>query len=235
VTQRGPWIRFDGWPVPTSPAGNLLSVTPQNPLTGITPVNKQFKINVSREQKVMASAMADSLIRFTRGLGMARSGDVAGAKKEIEEMKVLRTTLQSADQSYWADRTEEQMLAVSSWVALKEGDTDRALKFMRAAADSEDGSVKNVIMENRLYPLRELLADLLLEMGMAAPALREYEVALKAYPNRYRGIYGTARAADAAGDRRKAADYYGKLLALSKNADGARPELARAKSYVAQR
>jgi hypothetical protein len=31
-------------------------VTPQSPLKGITPVNKQFKISVSREQKVLASA-----------------------------------------------------------------------------------------------------------------------------------------------------------------------------------
>src|SRR5712672_1505006 len=37
--------------------------------------------------------MADSLIRFTRGLGMARTGDLAGAKKEIEAMKVLQATL----------------------------------------------------------------------------------------------------------------------------------------------
>src|SRR3981081_4013198 len=95
--------------------------------------------------------MADSLMRFTRGLGMARTGDLAGAKEEIEAMKALRTTLQRADQSYWADRTEEQMLAVSAWVALKEGAVDQALQFMRAAADSEDGSLKHVAMENRLY------------------------------------------------------------------------------------
>ena len=31
---------------------------------------------------------ADSLTRFTRGLGMARSGDLAGAKAEIEAIKV---------------------------------------------------------------------------------------------------------------------------------------------------
>ena len=41
--------------------------------------------------------IADSLYRFTRGLGMARSGDVAGAKQEIEAMKALRTALQRAD------------------------------------------------------------------------------------------------------------------------------------------
>src|SRR5262245_60356321 len=88
--------------------------------------------------------MADSLIRFTRGLGMARTGNIAGAKDEIEAMKVLRTTLQRADQSYWADRTEEQMLAVSAWILLKEGAFDQAVRFIRTAADNEDASVKHV-------------------------------------------------------------------------------------------
>src|SRR5215467_4589486 len=93
--------------------------------------------------------MADSLIRFTRGLGMARTGNIAGAKGEIEAMKALRTTLQRADQSFWADRTEEQMLAISAWILLKEGARDQAVRFMRSAADSEDGSLKHVAMENR--------------------------------------------------------------------------------------
>ena len=184
------------------------------------------------------SPAADSLTRFTRGLGMARTGDIAGAKAEIEAMQVLRAELEKTDNSYWADRTEEQMLAVSAWIALaenKEGNKEQAEKFMRTAADNEDGSVKHVAMENRLYPMRELYAELLLEMGQAAPALREFETALKANPNRYRGIYGIARAADATGDRRKAADHYAKLMTLAKNADTARPELARAQAYVAQR
>src|SRR5213594_28414 len=179
-------------------------------------------------------AQADSLVRFTRGLGMARSGDLAGAKREIEAIQALRGALQKSDQSYWADRSEEQMLAVSAWVALAEGARDQALKFMRAAADGEDGSVKNVSMENRLYPMRELLADLLMETGQAAPALREYRAALKENPNRYRGLYGAAKAAEAAGERRMAADYFAKLVVLSKSADTVRPELARAKAYLAQ-
>jgi tetratricopeptide (TPR) repeat protein len=166
---------------------------------------------------------------------MARSGDLAGAKGEIEAMKALRTTLEKANQSYWADRSEEQILAVSAWVALQEGARDQALKFMRAAADGEDGSVKHVSMENRLYPLRELLADLLLEMGQSADALKEYEVALKAYPNRYRGFWGAARAADKAGERQKAADYVSKLVELSKNADTERPEIREAKALQAKK
>jgi len=49
-----------------------------------------------------------------------------------------------------------------------------------------------------------LYAELVLETGQAAPALREFEAALKENPNRYRGLYGAARAAEAAGDQEKA-------------------------------
>ncbi len=181
------------------------------------------------------SPMAESLSRFTRGLGMARSGDVAGATAEVAAMQGLRERLEKSNNAFWADRTEEQMLAVSAWMALAEGNKAQAEKFMRAAADNEDGSVKHVAMENRLYPMRELYAELLLEMGDAAPALREFEAALKAYPNRYRSIYGIARAADASGDKRKAAAHYDRLMTLAKNGDSSRPELARARAYLAQR
>jgi tetratricopeptide (TPR) repeat protein len=165
---------------------------------------------------------------------MARSGNVAGAKAEIEAMRGLRTALQRADQSYWADRTEEQMLAISAWVAVKEGARDQAVRFMRAAADGEDSSLKNVIMENRLYPLREMLAELLLEVGEPAVALKEYEIALKQTPNRYRGFWGAARASDAMGNRTQASEYFGKLVNLAKNADSERPEVKEAKVFLAR-
>jgi len=179
--------------------------------------------------------MADSLNRFTRGLGMARTGDLAGAKAEIEAMKALRATLQRADQSYWADRTEEQMLAISAWAALKEGAQDQAVRFMRAAAESEDASLKHVAMENRLYPFRELLGELLLEVGQPAPALKEFETALKQTPYRFRAFWGAARAADGSGDRHKASEYFTKLVDLAKNADTERQEIPEAKAFLARK
>jgi tetratricopeptide (TPR) repeat protein len=180
-------------------------------------------------------AQAASLSRFARGLGMARGGDLAGAKREIEALKELRAALEKSAQGYWADRTEEQALAVSAWIAQAEGAREHAVKLMRAAADGEDASVKHVAMENRLYPMRELLADLLLVQGQGAAALREYEAALKENPNRYRGLYGAARAAEAGGHRAKAAEFYEKLLALTKNGDTARPELAHARSFLGRK
>ena len=85
-------------------------------------------------------------------------------------------------------------------------------------------------MENRLYPLRELYAELLLETGQPAAALNEFETALEQTPNRYRTFLGIARAANAAGDRQKASEYYGKLVDLAKNADTERPETREARA-----
>ena len=101
-------------------------------------------------------AMADALTHFARGLGMARSGDLAGARREVDALQELRRALDKSGQAYWVDRTDEQILAVTAWVAYAEG-PHHAVKLMRAAADGEDGSIKHVAMENRLYPMRELL------------------------------------------------------------------------------
>jgi len=180
-------------------------------------------------------AAAQSLVRFTRGLGMARSGDVTGAKGEIEAIQGFKAALLKAKDAYWAARSEEQSLAVSAWVALAEGARDQAVKLMRAAADGEDSSVKHISMENRLYPMRELFADLLLETGQAAPALREFEAALKENPNRYRGLYGAAKSAEAAGDQQKAADYFAKFVKLTEKSDSERPEIAQAKLFLAKK
>lgn len=178
---------------------------------------------------------ADSLTRFSRGLGMARAGDAAGAKREIEAIEALRGALQKSDQAYWADRSDEQILAVSAWVALKDGNPAQAAKLMRSAADGEDASVKSLQMENRLYPMREMLAELLMEAGQTSTALQEFERAIKAYPNRYRGYWGAALAARAAGLQEKAAELMARFVALTKSADPSRPEIARAKAYLAQR
>ena len=95
--------------------------------------------------------------------------------------------------------------------------------------------MKHVAMENEIYPMRELLAELLLEAGQPKAALGEFEISLKATPNRYRGLWGAARAADAAGDRKKAAGYFAKVVELARNADTPRPEIALARAQVAQR
>jgi len=179
-----------------------------------------------------AYPQADALTRFARALGKARTRDVSGAMLEVDALEGLRGALEKSGDSYWAARTNEQILAASAWIAHAQQRDEEAVTLMRRAADGEDGSLKNVAMENRLYPLRELLADLLLEASRPVDALAEFERALSLTPNRYRGLYGAAVASEAIGDKRRAADYYAKLLALATNADSVRPELERARGYL---
>jgi tetratricopeptide (TPR) repeat protein len=176
---------------------------------------------------------AEAITHFARAMGAARSGDAASAQADIEKLKGLREGLLKASQGYWAEQIEVQVLGAQAWTSLAQGNKDEALKFMRAAADLEDGSEKHVAMENRLYPMRELLGDMLREQGDAAGALKEYELALKSAPNRLRGWYGAAKAAEAAGERKKATGYFRQLAQLTRSADGDRAELREMKQVLA--
>ena len=53
-------------------------------------------------------------------------------------------------------------------------------------------------------------------------------------PNRFRGLYGAARAAELSGNREKARTYYGQLVALADQADAERPELQQARGFLAK-
>ena len=55
---------------------------------------------------------------------------------------------------------------------------------------------------------------------------------MKKEPNRFRGIYGAARAAETPATRRRRRTYYRQLLEVAKEADTERPEIAAAKKFV---
>jgi len=177
---------------------------------------------------------AEAITYFARAMGSARSGDLVAAGREVDKLKELRAALENASQSYWATQVEVQMLAASAWIAQAKGETEMALKFMRAAADLEDGSAKHIAMENRLYPMRELLGDLLLEQQQPGPAFTEYETSLLSTPNRLRGLYGAAKAAKATNQPEKATAYFRKLAEMTKDADADRVEISEAKASLMQ-
>jgi len=179
--------------------------------------------------------VADSITYFTRAMGSARGGDLTSARKDIAQLRQRRDALAQSKQDYWVQQVDIQMDAASAWVAYRDGKKGEALKLMRSAADGEDGSEKHVAMENRLWPMRELLGELLLEMNEPAKALKEFEVSLQSARNRYRGFYGAAKAAERSGDREKARSYYEKLVAVCSYADTERPELVEAKAYLARK
>ena len=176
----------------------------------------------------------ESITYFARSVGEARSGDLAAARKDAEQLASLHNALLAAKNTYWAAEVEVQRLAAAGWIALGEGKTEEALKLMRAAADLEDHNEKHIVTPGRIVPARELLGEMLLEVKQPGAALKEFEASQKREPNRFRNYAGSARAAEMAGDRAKAASYYEKLLALAKNADTTRAELTSAKQFASR-
>jgi tetratricopeptide (TPR) repeat protein len=177
---------------------------------------------------------AEAITYFARAMGAARSGDLAAAERDLGKLGELRAALENANQSYWATQIEIQMLAASAWIAAAKGEKESALKFMRTAADLEDDSEKHIAMENRLYPMRELLGDLLLEQQQPGPALAEFEAALVSTPNRLRGLYGAARAAKATNQPEKATSYFRKIVEMTRDADADRTEISEARAAMMQ-
>ena len=169
-----------------------------------------------------------------RAIGAARSGDPATAEQAAAELTARQRALEAANNTYWASEVENQARTAAAWAAFARHDTDRALTLMREAADREDKIEKNIVTPGRLLPARELLADMLLEAGQPGAALREYQASQTRDPNRFRGYYGAARAADAVGDHAAARAAYDKLLDLTKDADTVRPELVAAKAAAGQ-
>ncbi|MGH8728299.1 MAG: tetratricopeptide repeat protein [Burkholderiales bacterium] len=177
---------------------------------------------------------AEAILVFARSLGAARSGDVSAARKDLERLVTLKDTMSAAKNTYWAGQTDFQITTVKAWIALAEKRNEEALELMRAAAESEEASDKHPVTPGNVVPSRQLLGDMLMELNKPALALAEFERSLKRDPNRFRGVYGAARAAEASGNGKAAEAYYSKLQSLTAERDTERPELAQAKAYLAK-
>ncbi|HEX9395962.1 MAG TPA: hypothetical protein VF943_04395 [Burkholderiales bacterium] len=173
-----------------------------------------------------------AMTHFARALGAARSGDAASAQKDVERVAALGEELKAAKNLYWGNEVEVMRLTVTAWTALAQGKNDEALATMRQSADLEDKSEKHIVTPARLLPARELLGDMLLELKRPAEALKEYEASQKREPNRLRGYYGAGMAASQAGERAKAKQHFGKLVAMAGKGEP-RPEVAAARAWLA--
>jgi tetratricopeptide (TPR) repeat protein len=175
---------------------------------------------------------AEAMIAYTRALGAAHTGNIAGAETEIAKLQSLKQKLDENKDDYWGKQVEVQRLAASGILAHVQGDNQKAVELVRAAADLGASMDKHPATPAEVVPAREVLADLLLELNDPAAALKEYQQTVSAERNRFRSILGIARAAKQTGDTAKAREAYEKLVTLA-SADSNRPELAEAKAFLA--
>jgi hypothetical protein len=174
----------------------------------------------------------DAISHFARAIGAARSGNPKAAAADIERLGALRDALKKMNDAYWSEQVDIQRRIAEAWVTFAEGNKAGGIDQLRAAADSEDLTDKSAISPGPLAPARELLGYMLLEADRPADALVEFEATMKKEPNRFRGLYGAARAAEAAGQRQKATALYKQLLQVASEPDAARPELEHARAFV---
>jgi len=172
-----------------------------------------------------------ALAYWVRTVADGRLHQPEQAKANLDRYDAAMAEVRKGKRAYLADGTTAkiQRSEMLAWTAFAAASQDDALKNMRTAADLQDKVGQGEVD----IPAREMLADMLLEFGHPQQALAEYEVALKLSPNRLNGLYNAGRAAEAAGEKIKAAFYYTALLKSTHNGENsARPELAHARSVV---
>jgi hypothetical protein len=176
---------------------------------------------------------AEAISYQARAIGAARMGDASAARADLEQITQRRDALRAAKNDYWATEVEVMRLSAAGWTALAENRADEALALMREAADMEDKNDKHPVTPGRLLPARELLGDMLMEVKRPAEALKEYERSQQREPDRFRGLYGAALAAEMAGDARTARRYYARLTQVAGKGEP-RAELQLAQIYLSQ-
>jgi hypothetical protein len=178
----------------------------------------------------VAGTAEDSTIYWARAIGSGHLRKPEDVRKDLAALDSIYKKL-AAQKSEFADSVEGDRKEAAAWLAFAEGKDDDAVAAMRAIADKEDSLGE----EPEGIPAREMIADMLLEAKRPQQALAEYQTDLKLNPNRFDGLYGAARAAEAAGKQTDAAEYYALLLKICDGSNSSRPELDQARKLVAQK
>jgi tetratricopeptide (TPR) repeat protein len=167
--------------------------------------------DAAKLQPIAGAALGDNSITYwARGIGAARSGDLANARKDLSQIEEIHKTLVAQKKKSFAERVDKDRQEVLAWIDYAEGKHDEAVKLLQSVAENEDG-VSDVSDQ---IPATEMLADMLLELKRSDEALANYEADLKLNPNRLNGIAGAAQAAEMAGKAEKASHYEADLQRL---------------------
>jgi tetratricopeptide (TPR) repeat protein len=172
----------------------------------------------SQTQVYWARAIADGHLRRPKQ-----------ARADLARYDALVDKIRQAEHETTAPSAGRQINRgeILAWVAFAEGKIGESVTQMHASADLQD----KVGQDEVDIPAREMLADILLESGQPAAALLEYRKSLQLSPNRFNGLYGAGRAAEAVGKLPEARRYYAALLKSTDNgAHTSRPEITHARA-----
>ena len=173
----------------------------------------------------------DSEAYWAKAIGDAHLHKPEEVRNDVRAIEAIHQKFVAANKKDFAEATENDLKQAQAWLAFAEGKYDDAVAALRPMADKEDALGD----EPQGIPTREMIAEMLLEAKRPQQALAEYQADLKFNPNRFNGLYGAARAAEAAGKHSDANEYYAMLLKSCEGGDSTRPELSRAKELLAKK
>jgi tetratricopeptide (TPR) repeat protein len=145
------------------------------------------------EPRPSAYPWAEAMTYFARALGASHLGHSAQARSAVDSLASIRDRLAASSEAYWAEQVAIQHLAAQAWLDFAEQRKEDALKRMREAVAREDATEKSAVTPGPLAPARELLGDMLVELGQRDQAIAEYRTTLEKEPNRLRSMRGARR------------------------------------------
>jgi tetratricopeptide (TPR) repeat protein len=190
---------------------------------------RQWKEALALQPIAGAPSQVQLVTYWGRAIAAGHLHDAGAAQDALKHYDELLEATREGPRPYLADGLKNEHQLVQAWAAYAAGNSDEAVRRMRAVADDEDKVGKG---ETEL-PAREMLADMLLDLQRPQEALTEYEISLRTDPNRFNGLYGAAQAAAQAQQKEKASAYYAQLLKNCEGIRSDRPELAQAKTLLA--
>jgi tetratricopeptide (TPR) repeat protein len=193
---------------------------------------RHWKEVTALQPDLKAESYNQAITYWTHAVAAGHLRDAAAARDAVNHNDAMIEETKRGPHAFRAEYMTTKRDEARAWLAFAEGKNDEAIQLLRAVAAKQDIEGKGEVE----LPAREMLADMLLEMGRPQDALIEYENSMKVDPNRFNGIYGAARAAELTHQVEKAATYYAQLL---KNCDNGthsdRSELAQARAFVTKK
>jgi tetratricopeptide (TPR) repeat protein len=168
---------------------------------------------------------------WAHAIGAGHLRDAAGARAAVEQYEAMVEATRKTKNAFRAEYMKSDGEQARAWLLFAEGKNDEAVGLLRSVADKQDAQGKGEVE----LPAREMVGDMLLELGRTREALQEFEKSLKTDPNRFNGLYGAGHAAELSGEPGIAGRYFAQLVENCKGASSSeRLELSRARALVAR-
>ena len=170
--------------------------------------------------------------RFALGFSAAMQGEIEEANKHLLELETIRK--QDFKKNYYKRIEYLKVWELEIKIAIKlfQKDFATAIKLGKQAILLEEKLPSPSGPPRILKPTYEFLGEIYLKAGKPIEAYENFSISLLRHPNRVRSLIGSARAANAKGNKITAKEKYHQLFVQLKNATPDFPELKEAKEFL---